>query len=59
MWHAAQVNKAVWADVQQWRGWVMCVQQTLPDSLPVLLQVAFPLVVLPFFPDLAGCQPPG
>ena len=35
----AQVNKAVWADVQQWRGWLMCVQQTLPDSLPVLLQV--------------------
>ena len=34
-----QVNKAVWADVQQWKGWVMCVQQTLPDSLSVLLQV--------------------
>ena len=34
------VTRAVWADsANQWKGWVMCVQQLVPDSLPVLLQV--------------------
>jgi hypothetical protein len=34
------VNKAVWADPSQWKGWVMCVQQLVPDCFPILLQVA-------------------
>lgn len=33
------VGQAVWSDTQQWRGWVVCVRELLPDSLPVLLQV--------------------
>ncbi|CAL8471131.1 g10673 [Coccomyxa elongata] len=33
------VGQAVWADIHQWQGWIVCVQQLLPDSLPVLLQL--------------------
>ena len=33
------VNKAVWTNKGQWTGWVKCVQDLVPDSLPVLLQV--------------------
>ena len=33
------VNKAVWTNSSQWKGWVRCVQDLVPDSLPVLLQV--------------------
>lgn len=33
------VGQAVWADSQQWQGWIVCVRELLPDSLPVLLQV--------------------
>ena len=33
------VNKAVWTNSLQWKGWVRCVQDLVPDSLPVLLQV--------------------
>lgn len=33
------VNKAVWTNGSQWKGWVRCVQDLVPDSLPVLLQV--------------------
>lgn len=33
------VGQAVWADTHQWQGWIVCVQQLLPDSLPLLLQV--------------------
>jgi hypothetical protein len=33
------VNKAVWTNRGQWTGWVKCVQDLVPDSLPVLLQV--------------------
>lgn len=36
---AALVNKAVWANLQQWKGWIVCVSNLVPDSLPVLLQV--------------------
>ena len=36
---AALVNKAVWANPQQWKGWIVCVANLVPDSLPVLLQV--------------------
>lgn len=36
---AELVNKAVWSTKQQWTGWVKCVQDLVPDSLPVLLQV--------------------
>ena len=39
---AALVNKAVWANPQQWKGWIVCVTNLVPDSLPVLLQVMTP-----------------
>ena len=39
---AALVNKAVWANPQQWKGWLVCVSNLVPDSLPVLLQVRVP-----------------
>ena len=39
---ATLVNKAVWANPQQWKGWVVCVSNLVPDSLPVLLQVKAP-----------------
>ncbi len=39
------VGQAVWADIHQWQGWIVCVQQLLPDSLPILLQVKSPFAV--------------
>ena len=39
------MGQAVWADTHQWQGWIVCVQQLLPDSLPLLLQVKSPFVV--------------
>eukprot|EP00887_Chlorella_sp_A99_P000002 scaffold16.g2.t1 len=32
-------SKRVWEDGAQWKGWVMCAQQTAPDSFPALLQL--------------------
>lgn len=34
----------MWRDGTQWKGWVMCAQQTVPDSFPALL--ALPADVL-------------
>lgn len=31
--------KQVWKDGTQWKGWLMCAQQMVPDSLPVLLSL--------------------
>ena len=36
---AALVTRGVWADPQQWRGWVLAAEKTAPASFPVLLQV--------------------
>ena len=47
---ATLVDKAVWANQQQWKGWIVCVANLVPDSLPVLLQVGVPprSVLAPF-----------
>ena len=29
--------KQVWKDTTQWKGWLMCAQQTVPESFPALL----------------------
>ena len=29
--------KQVWKDSTQWKGWLMCAQQLVPDSFPALL----------------------
>lgn len=29
----------VWSQAQQWKGWVMCAKQLVPDSFPALLQL--------------------
>lgn len=29
----------VWSQGQQWKGWVMCAKQLVPDSFPALLQL--------------------
>lgn len=31
--------KQVWKDTTQWKGWLMCAQQTAPDSFPALLSL--------------------
>jgi symplekin len=33
------VAKRVWEDATQWKGWVMCAQQTAPDSFAAWLQL--------------------
>ncbi|KAA6422560.1 MAG: hypothetical protein FRX49_07421, partial [Trebouxia sp. A1-2] len=33
------VNKQVWTQGQQWKGWIMCSKQLVPDSFPALLQL--------------------
>ena len=30
-------TKQVWRDTTQWKGWVMCAQQTVPESFAALL----------------------
>ncbi len=49
---SALVNKAVWTNRGQWTGWVRCVQDLIPDSLPVLLQVY--ILLGPFIRRLMG-----
>lgn len=31
--------KQVWSDGTQWKGWLMCAQQMVPDSFPALLSL--------------------
>lgn len=31
--------KQIWKDTQQWKGWLLCAQQTVPDSFPALLSL--------------------
>ena len=31
--------KQVWKDTTQWKGWLMCAQQTAPDSFPALVSL--------------------
>lgn len=31
--------KQIWKDATQWKGWMMCAQQTTPDSFPALLSL--------------------
>ncbi|DBB00785.1 TPA: hypothetical protein ACH3X1_000717 [Trebouxia sp. C0004] len=33
------VSKQVWTHGQQWKGWIMCSKQLVPDSFPALLQL--------------------
>ena len=33
------VNKQVWQSETQWKGWLICAQQTAPDSFPALLHL--------------------
>lgn len=32
-------DKQIWKDATQWKGWLMCTQQTIPDSFPALLSL--------------------
>ena len=32
-------GKQIWKDATQWKGWLMCAQQTVPDSFPALLSL--------------------
>ena len=37
-YHHATVMQ-VWTQGQQWKGWIMCSKQLVPDSFPALLQL--------------------
>jgi symplekin len=32
-------TKQIWNDTTQWKGWLMCAQQTVPDSFPALVSL--------------------
>jgi len=32
------VSRGIWAEPNQWRGWLMAAAQTAPDSFPAMLQ---------------------
>lgn len=48
---SALAGKSVWADSQQWRGWLLAAVKHAPSSFPAFLQVrAFPhFLLLPSF----------
>ena len=33
------IAKQIWKDSTQWKGWIMCAQQTVPESFPLLLSL--------------------
>jgi len=40
------VSRGIWAEPNQWRGWLMAAAQTAPDSFPAMLQVRLAAWVL-------------
>jgi symplekin len=36
---ATLAQKQLWKNPQQWKGWLLCAEQTAPDSFPILLKV--------------------
>ena len=39
MSHDVHSGVQVWTQGQQWKGWIMCSKQLVPDSFPALLQL--------------------
>lgn len=49
-------QKQLWKNAQQWKGWLLCAEQTAPDSFPTLLKVSLLGICAAYRVDWCECM---